>query len=96
MTADQSPTIEYASAPAPAPRPGFWLVVCFALGWILTVFGGLGVLANAGLIIATWYFDLPRRADRPTTHWIVLAACVGYTLLGLLFLRIRYRKRGAR
>ena len=92
MTTEHPAPIEYAR-PAPAPRPGFWLLLGFALGWIFTIFGGLGVLANSSLIISTWYFDFPLDRARQLK---TLGATVLYTLFGLWLLRIRYRKRGAR
>ena len=100
MTADQSPApIEYASAAppaAPAPRPGFWRVVCFALGWIFVIFGSLGLLANCALIFATWYFDYPvSEHERVRRMWMV-PGTLAYFGLGFLFLWLRYRKRGAR
>ena len=99
MTAEHPAPIDYASpapAAAPAPRPGFWLVVCGAFGWLFTILGGLGVLANGALLLATWYFRFPMRPEDRPEQLKVFAATVAYTLLGLVFLRLRYRKRGAR
>ena len=95
MTAEQPPApIDYAR-PAAAPRPGFWRFVCFALGWTLTVFGGLGFLLHCVLIAAMWYDSLsqPELARR---LWASLNASVVFVGLGIVFLWLRYRKRGAR
>ena len=96
MTAPDATPLSYASPPAPPPRPGFWLVVCGALGWLFAVFGVLGILLHCGLIFATRYFDLPVNVEHEHARRLwALPGAGAYTMLGLVFLRLRYRKRGA-
>ena len=95
MSAEQSAPIDYATAPPPAPRPGFWLSVAFGLGWLLTVLGGLGVVINCALFVARWYLGLPVPTAERNYYLMVLAGSVAYLVAGVWLLRRRYRRRGA-
>ena len=97
MSVEQSGPIDYATpTPTAAPGPTVCLILCGGLGLFFAVIGVLGLVANSGLLLASWYFNQPLPEHVRTERMWVLAGCAATTAAGIWLLRLRLRKRGAK
>jgi hypothetical protein len=69
------------------------MVVCGGLGWLLTLLGGLGVLAHAAMFIAIWYTAIPLPDKERWPRLATAAGSVVYAAAGVWLLRKRYGRQ---